>query len=162
MRSILLVLLSVIMTVAVAVHADSTSNVKVGIKQGGEELYVKTGGSIKVRDSSMMKVHMQLAEIGTVSLAAVAVAPYAGTISAVRCAVPGETLASATGLYVSINGSLVTNASVAVSSTASTNQSYTLTPSAANTLAVNDIIKIESDGLTTSSTAAGCVVTIAP
>lgn len=162
MRPFIALLVLVFMTVAVAVHADSTSNVKVGLKQGGEELYVKAGGSIKVRDEALTKILVQLSDIGTASNGAVAVAPYPGSLSVMKCGVNAATTGGATAISARINGTLVTGGVITVTSTASTAQTYSVSPSAANTLAAGDVILVESDGGTTASPAAGCVLTIAP
>jgi dUTPase len=136
--------------------ADSTSNVKVGIKQGAEELYVKTGGQIKVRDVSLFQIPMSLSDIGTASNKGVAKAPYPGTVSSIKCALDLQPLDGTTLLLSRIDGVVVTSGSVGVLSTTSAYQTITITPTAANTVATGSTISIESDGTTTVAPKAAC------
>lgn len=141
-------------------HADSTSNVKVGFEQGGDTLYVKTGGAIEVRDVSLFQTNVAVANIGTAAVGR-NVAPFPGTISQVRCKVDALHNADAT-LTAAINGVAVTNGVVTVSSTGLAYDAYSATPTAANTVAQGDIITMTSNGAGDSTGNAVCQVFINP
>jgi hypothetical protein len=142
-------------------YADSTSNVKVGIKQGGKELYVKSGGQIKVRDLSFHKVAIRVISTGEVTGINYAHAPHAGTVSQIVCsntAAPNSTVV----LTSRINGTAITNGSVTYSSGAAAWTEATATPTAANTVANYDVLSMESDGGGSAAGDAICTLFITP
>lgn len=141
-------------------QADSTSNTKVGFAQGGNTLYVKTGGDIQIRDVSIAQTQATVANIGTAAVGRT-VAPYPGTISYINCKVDALHNDNAT-LTAAINGAAVTNGVVTVSSTGLAYASYDATPTAANTVAQGDIITMTSNGAGDSTGNALCRIVIAP
>lgn len=157
--ALIAILLTAVFIVGYA-QADSTSNVKVGFAQGGDTLYVKTGGDIEVRDVSLIQTQATVANIGTAAVGR-ALAPVPGSISQVRCKVDALHNADAT-LTAAINGVAVTNGVVTVSSTGAAYDAYTATPTAANTVAQGDIISITSNGAGDSTGNALCQIFIAP
>lgn len=141
-------------------QADETSNTKVGFAQGGETLYVKTGGDIEIRDVTIAQTQATVANIGTTAVGR-ALAPYPGTISSIRCKVDALHNDNAT-LTAAINGVAVTNGVVTVSSTAAAYTAYTATPTALNTVAQGDIVTLTSNGAGDSTGNALCQILIAP
>lgn len=152
--------------IATISQADSTSNVNVGFAQGGSELYVKTGGSINVRSVSLFQLPVVIADIGTASSSAggngYVAAPFAGTVSSVVCNANAQAVNGPTVLAAQINGVAITNGSLTVTSTASAYELFTATPTAANTVAAGDMIRIGSDGTTTATPVGTCRVFITP
>lgn len=147
--------------------ADQYSNVAVGFEQGGSQLSVKTGGQIKVRDTSMFQLSIPIEDIGTVSTSAAgrnfAIAPFAGTISLIKCAgsttMPGAT---ATKIGTNINGAHMLSGLVTMSSTAAAYTAASATPTADNTVVAGDVITVGSDGATTSTPGGACQIFITP
>lgn len=153
--------LSLILLFGAVSFADSTSNVKVGVKQGGAELYVKTGGIIKVRDLSFHKVAVRVISTGEVTNINYAHAPHAGTVSSMVCTNTAAPNASVT-LTSRINGVAITGGTVTLSSGDAAYTEYTATPTAANTVANYDLISVESDGGGSAAGDAMCSIFITP
>lgn len=141
--------------------ADATSNVNVGIKQGGNELYVKTGGLIKVRDLSFHRVVVRVVSTGEVTGINYAHAPHAGTVSSVVCTNTAAPNASVV-LTPRINGVMISNGSVSFSSGAAAYTDNSATPTANNTVANYDLISVESDGGGSAAGDAVCSLFITP
>ena len=135
-----------LLLVAVFVFADTTSNVLVGIKQGGGELFVKSGGALKVADTSFFQSRLTIVGINSASNKGFDMAPFAGTVSSVTC----TNLATATNdqpvwIIPKINGVAITNASVSFTTGDAAYTDKTGTPTAANTVTATDVLSIESD-----------------
>lgn len=150
----------VLMTFSIASKADDTANVAVGIKQGGAELFVKTGGTIKVRSNLLFGEDAHINDIGGQNGNSI-MAPFAGSVSSIVCAPESQHDATAI-LTASINGVSITNGSVAILSTTTAYSKLTATPTALNTVAANDVVRIVSDGGGSSTTRAVCRVYFTP
>lgn len=142
--------------------AQSTQNTKIGIKPGGKELFVKTGGMIKVRDTNSHQIPVVIVGIQGAAVGR-AVAPYAGTISSIGCMSDTEIDDTATILTAAINGTNITGGAVTISSVGTVvNTISTVTPSAANTVAAGNAITVTSDGGTNTTSNGYCILYITP
>lgn len=152
--------IAAVLFIAGYAQAQSNSNTKVGFAQGGELLFVKTGGDIQIRDVSIAQTQATVANIGTAAVGRT-VAPFPGTISYINCKVDALHNDNAT-LTAAINGVAVTNGVVTVSSTGLAYASYDATPTALNTVAQGDIITMTSNGAGDSTGNALCRIVINP
>ena len=160
MKFIFGILFALFCTTSFAV--DSSVNSNVYIKQGGAELNVKTGGSIKVRDTLLTSVLVSIASIqGTAS--GTGIAPVPGSISSISCLSDTAISDTPTILTAAINGTNITGGAVTITSAGSNSYTrYTATPSALNTVAAGDVLKVTSDGGTNTASNGYCVLYITP
>lgn len=149
-----------LLLVSLQLRADDTANTAVGIAQGGSELFVKAGGQIKVRSNSLFAGDAHIANIGGENGNTI-MAPFAGSVSSVVC-INEDTHDATAVISTYINGVAITNGSVAILSTSTAYTKFTATPTALNTVAANDAVRIASDGGGSDTTAAACRVYFTP
>lgn len=146
-----------------AANADSTSNVAVGMEQGGAQLTVKTGGQIKVRDTSLFQAHVSVASSATAGKEGYALSPFAGTVSSVNCVFDVAGNSGVRNLTPYINSVAITNGAVTIGSTSTAFTHSTATPTAANTVVAGDVLKVISDGGNDKEAESGhCTLFITP
>jgi hypothetical protein len=94
---------------------------------------------------NQMAVTAHLADAGTAGSAYV-VAPHAGTLSSISVVNYAANATTQTIYTVSINAGAVTHPALATTITAAAGTAVTVVPTAANTVAAGDVLKITSDG----------------
>lgn len=157
--------------------ADPFSNVKVGMSQGGDQMYVKSQGSIliqsgaqvivsangniNVRSVSMFQLPMAFANVGIASSSAQVRIPFDATISAIKCAADTQLINGTTAIYAKIQGTVMTLGSVGITSTAAAYTNFTITPTTA-TVKNGSTVSVEFDGTTTADAAAVCTIILNP
>lgn len=149
--------IAIVCASALALADGSTANVKVGIDQGGDHLFVKSGGTVNIQaggsltvaSASPFRVDLVVTDVRSTNVVApIKTSPIAGSVSSVVCvndAVIGGTGANAI-LKAKINGALITNGSVTISSSSAAYNASSATPTAANTVTTNSLLSIETDG----------------
>jgi len=143
--------------------AENVSNVPVGVIQGGTELYVNVGGSIKVRNVNYFQSTMSIIDISTAGNTAYNLARHAGTIASIVC-VNEASITEDTALSAAINGVLVTGGTVTISSTATSAPyaEHTGTPTALNIVALHDVLSMSTAGGSLITTNAHCTMFLTP
>lgn len=90
-----------------------------------------------------------------------AVAPVAGTITRIQSVIDGAIATANAGITTEINGVAVTGGAITITQAGSAAGDVdTATPTAANTVAVGDVIEIITDGASTNTVRVNFTITI--
>jgi hypothetical protein len=157
-------------TAAFAGDYDSY-NSKVGHAQGGEKIFVKSGGEIDIEEGGAVNFDGVDVKIGEKQATAfvedisgdasfIVAAPFPGTVTSIAYSFSGDAGAT-TVACAKINGTLITDSCVEVTSDAGAVVELA-EPSAANTIAAGDRLEVTNDAAATNTISIGVVYTIKP
>jgi len=161
MRIISLILLLAFALVPINAVSQATHNTKVGTLQGGSVFFVKTDGEIQYNGADLdHSAELFLTDISGINTTAVII-PRAGTIASIVCTIPAVIGGgSNTSVQVYINGVAITNGACSIDEAAAAFSKVTVTPTALNTVAIGDIVSMESDGVAANAVGVHTVVII--
>jgi len=153
--------------------AGENQNTKVGIEQGGELLFVKSGGKILMETGSTLEKESGVTETGNkvyltgeiadISSAASSwvVSPVAGTITKIYSVIDGVITTGDAALSFEIGGVAVTGGGITIANSGSAAGIVdSSTPTAANTLAAGGALELITDGGSTNAVKAVLIIEI--
>lgn len=143
--------------------AGENQNTNVGIEQGGDVLFIKSGGKavfesgaiLEIQDGAITtgnKVYIG-GEIIDVSTAAShwTLSPVAGTITKIWSVIDGTTATADAVLTFELGGTLVTGGTVTIADASSAGDVDSATPTAANVVTAGQAIECITDGGSTNT-----------